>query len=117
MTPKNERDYIADIRDRILRIETFLTDMTDEDYYQSLLHQDAVAHNFTVIGEAASRLSPSTRSKYDQVPWREIIGFRNIIVHDYDGVEIREVWRTFKNDLPVLKVVVETMLAATPNNL
>jgi len=114
MNRKDERDYIGDIRNRILRIETFLMGMTDEDYYRSLLHQDAVAHNFTIIGEAASRLSPATRSKYAQVPWREIIGFRNVIVHDYDGVEIREVWKTFKNDLPVLKAVVELMLAAPP---
>jgi uncharacterized protein with HEPN domain len=72
--------------------------------------QDAIIRNFEVIGEAVKQLSPELLKQYDQVPWRRIAGFRDILTHDYMGVDLDEVWNVIENDLPQLKRTVQTML-------
>ncbi|HBH29991.1 MAG: DUF86 domain-containing protein [Desulfofustis sp. PB-SRB1] len=64
--------------------------------------QDAVIRRLEIIGEAARRISEQTRTEYETIPWQEIIGMRNHIVHVYDGIDMEIVWHTVKNDLPAL---------------
>jgi uncharacterized protein with HEPN domain len=64
--------------------------------------QDAVLRRILIIGEATKRLSPEFRENHSNIPWREIAGMRDVIVHDYNRVDIEAVWDVVQNDLPQL---------------
>ena len=72
--------------------------------------QDAVIRNFEIIGEAVKRLSEDTRQNVSQIPWRQFAGFRDVLIHQYDTIDISEVWLTVINDIPVLKEAVRMLL-------
>ncbi len=71
---------------------------------RSSLIQDAVLRNLQVLAESTQRLSDQLKTAHAEVPWREIAGLRNILVHDYLGVDLEHVWRILERDLPKLKV-------------
>lgn len=73
-----------------------------------------IIHHIQVIGEAARALSEPFRTKNSQVPWSVIVGMRNILVHDYFGIDLEEVWSVVERDLPVLQREVESILATDP---
>lgn len=64
---------------------------------------DAVIRNFEIIGEAANNIPKEIQEKYPYVEWKEMTGFRNVIIHDYFGINLRTVWNTVKNNIPLLK--------------
>ncbi len=66
------------------------------------LLQDAVIRRIEIIGEAAKRVSDETRNKHNDLPWREMPGMRNVVIHEYDAVDFGIVWDTVKSELPVL---------------
>lgn len=69
--------------------------------------QSAVLHQLLILGEAVKRLSPAFRDARPDVPWREIAGMRDILIHAYDAVDLDEVWRVLERDLPALLVKLE----------
>lgn len=71
-----------------------------EEMYEDMLSFDAILMNFIIIGESVSRLSEDFTSQNTQIPWLEIKSFRNIVAHNYFGVDPEEVWQIIKNDLP-----------------
>jgi len=77
---------------------------------QNKVTQDAVVRQFQIIGEAVKRISPETRSQNSDIPWSEITGMRDKIIHDYFGVDMEIVWLTAKQRLPQLKTVAERLL-------
>jgi len=95
--------YLADILDAILAIERFVTGFDEARFLADELVQSAVLQKLSVIGEAAARLSGSTRDNFPDIPWKEIIGFRNIAVHAYFSVDWRIVFVSVTDDLPALK--------------
>ncbi len=105
----DQRVYLRDISERIQRIETF-TAGGRETYIQSLLIQDGVIRNFEVIGEICKRLPPELTQQHPEIPWRQISGFRDVLIHDYEEVDIEAVWRIVENDLQPLKNAVMAML-------
>ena len=74
------------------------------------LIQDGVIRNFEIIGEATKRLSEELRSNYPSVPWKQMAGFRDVLIHDYLRVDSNEVWDVVANNLPDLKANVEEIL-------
>lgn len=100
---RSERLYLADILDAIEAIERFTLRIDENHFLSDDLIQSAVLQKLSIIGEAAARLSDLTRAKVSDVPWKEIIGFRNIAVHAYFSVDWRIVFVTLTDDLPLLK--------------
>jgi uncharacterized protein with HEPN domain len=74
----------------------------------------AVLHQLIVIGEAAKRLSPDFRGAHPEIPWKSIAGLRDILVHEYDTVDLDEVWRTVQSDLPKLIAFAERLSPGGP---
>ena len=76
--------------------------------------QDAVLRNFSVIGEAANRLSAETRQAHPEVAWDGAIGLRHVVVHDYFKLDLSRIWEVIQRDLPNLDRQVEALLPARP---
>lgn len=101
--------YLIHIRDAIQSILTY-TRCGRKEFMLDPMRRDAVVRNFEIIGEATKRLSDDTKSKHPEIPWRDIAGFRDILIHVYEGVDYVEVWNIVENHLPSLRDAVDSML-------
>lgn len=84
--------------------------MVKRPYLGDTLIQDAVIRNLEVIGEAASRITAEYRTTHPEFPWRGMAALRNVLIHDYEGVDLQRVWRVVEKELPVLKIAIERIL-------
>ncbi len=105
---KNDAVYIADIQRSLERI----LDYTQEGkgtFLEDEQIQDAVLRNFQVMGEAARRVSEESQQKYSEVPWSDLIGFRNVVIHDYAELDLDRLWDTIEIDVPVLRKQIDNI--------
>ncbi|MGK7899103.1 MAG: DUF86 domain-containing protein [Xenococcus sp. (in: cyanobacteria)] len=108
---KDDQLYLRNIKECIDRIEFYTINGKDV-FLENTMIQDAVIRNFEIIGEATKRLSTEFRDKYPDIPWQQMAGFRDILIHDYLKVNLNRVWSTVEHSLPQLKTTVETILKA-----
>ncbi len=106
--------YLYDILDSARIIQRYIADLTREEFENNTEKQDAVIRRFEIIGEAARHLSPDAQKAFPDVPWKLITGMRNILIHDYDDVDLDRVWKTAHDDLPGLIARLESYLAKNP---
>lgn len=109
---RSERLYLADIVDAIDAIDRFSAHCDESRFLSDELVQSAVLQKLSLIGEAAARLSDETRATAAHVPWKEIIGFRNVAVHAYFSLDWHLVFVTIRDDLPTLRLAVAALLDA-----
>ena len=110
MSSKDEHSLHA-ILEAISKIHRFTKDHSDPDsLYEDEKAFDAVIMNFIVIGEMVSRISSNTKEANPQIDWNRIKGFRNLVAHDYFGIDAEEVWQIIVNDLPILKKEIDKIL-------
>ena len=107
---RDESLYLADIQESCEKVLRFTEGLTYKDFIHDDLHFDAVLRNLEVIGEAVKNVSEETRQKYPNVKWRKIAGFRDIVAHEYFGVNDETVLDIVKNEIPALLSIVNTML-------
>jgi len=103
----------AFLLDMLLAIRKILDYAAEHDlptFSDDSLTQDAIIRQFTVLGEASNRISSEFRSQHSEIPWKEIIGFRNVVVHNYFEINIEEVWRIIQEDLPGLCPLLEQLV-------
>ena len=99
MSEKDKGNLLA-IIESCTKIRKFTEDLWDADsFYSDEIVFDAVLMNFVIIGETVARLSDETKQFYSNIPWTRIKGFRNLVAHDYFGVDAEEVWQIISNDL------------------
>lgn len=100
---KDVKIFLFDILDSIEKIEEYTKNVSEDKFFDSLQIQDAVVRRIGIIGEAVKNLPVSFRNKHTDIPWKKIAGTRDIIIHDYSGVDADLVWEIVKNDLLKLK--------------
>jgi uncharacterized protein with HEPN domain len=96
-------DYLEDILDAITKSQLFVRGMAKEKFFQDDKTAFAVIRALEIIGEAAKKIPEDTRCKYPDLPWREMAGMRDKLIHDYIGVNLEVVWKTVFEDLPILE--------------
>ncbi|HEU0079043.1 MAG TPA: HepT-like ribonuclease domain-containing protein [Longimicrobiaceae bacterium] len=100
--------YIVHILECIRRIEVNIADGR-ETFFSSHTLQDAVLRNLQTMSESTQRLSPAAKGRHPEVQWKGISGFRNVLVHDYFGVNLHRVWEIIEEDVPILKRAAESL--------
>jgi uncharacterized protein with HEPN domain len=103
--------YLVDILESAKIALDYVFDKSWDEFYEDMQLQDAVVRRIEIIGEAARRVSGETQAKYPYIPWREMTSMRNLVIHEYDVVDINQVWDTVRNKLPPL---IEELLKIVP---
>lgn len=115
--PATNRDAgsLWDMAQAIRRIQEFTSDLTYDDYVDSILIQSSAERQFEILGEAARRLSDEFRQAHPKIEWRKIIGLRNILIHRYDEIRQQIIWETVVSELDPLLAQLENLLASLPD--
>lgn len=102
-------DYLEDILQAIEKADRFISSMRFQEFKKDEKTQFAVIRALEIMGEASNKIPKSTRDNYEFIPWKEMTGMRNKLIHDYMGVNTEVVWNTVREDLPVLQESIEKM--------
>ncbi len=97
---KDPKILLFDVLDSI---EKYTKNISEDKFFDNLQTQDAVVRRIEIIGEAVKNLPVSFKNKHTNIPWKKIAGTRDVLIHDYSGVDIDLVWEIINNDIPKLK--------------
>lgn len=103
--------YVEDMLESIESINEYIGSMTEVAFSQDKQLQDAVIRRLGIIGEAATRLTKEIRDTTPDIPWKSVIGLRNIVIHEYSSISLGKVWDVVEHDLPTLKINLEKLLS------
>ena len=109
-------ERLRHIVDSIAHIEDFLRGRSLEQMECDVMRYHAVVYNIMIIGEAANMLTKEFRDNHREIPWRQIVDMRNVLVHGYYNTSSLFVWETYTNDLPSLKIQVEKYISELSEN-
>ena len=106
---RKQKEWVKDILEAIEQIEKYAA-KGEKEYSQNELIQKWMIYHLQIIGEAASKISNEIQISYTSIPWSQIVGLRNIVVHEYFGIDIEEIWNTITIDIPNLKIEVQKII-------
>jgi uncharacterized protein with HEPN domain len=107
---KDDIAYIDHILLCISKIQEYTKDLEQTNFNKNELVQDAVIRNIEIIGEAVKKISSDLKSQYRDIPWREISGMRDKLIHDYMGEDVDVVWRTVQEDILLIKSLFQNIV-------
>lgn len=114
MPPRGVAERVRDILGAVERIQTYTGALTYEQFCADQKTVEAVQLNFIIIGEAARSIPDDVTAEHPDIPWKEMRGLRNIVVHGYFGVSVSVLWQTVSTDLPSIVGPLEALLAEFP---
>jgi uncharacterized protein with HEPN domain len=97
------RDYLADMVEALNDLEDFTRGMSREEFFLDRKTVNAVIRSLEVLGEAAGKIPPDVRAAHPDLPWQNMIGLRNRLIHEYFGVDLDILWQTLVDDIPPLR--------------
>ena len=115
MTERQWGDYLEDILEAIESIEEFIQGMTIDEFFSDKKTKYAVVRSLEVIGEASKNIPESVKFKFPDVPWKDMAGMRDKVIHYYFGVDYKVVWKTIKEDIPFLRPIIRGILKQNLN--
>ena len=110
---QRDRAYLLDILEAARLVLVYVDGKTQEEFLEDLQCQDAVIRRLEIIGEVARRISEHSRVTLADLPWSDMVGMRNFLIHDYGDVDLNVIWDTVQLDMPSLAIALETILSDT----
>jgi uncharacterized protein with HEPN domain len=110
-----DQEALVDIVEAIKLIFQYIDGVAPDALAANVEKQDAILRRITIIGEATKRLSKDFRDQHSYIPWKEIAGMRDVITHDYDEVDLDEVWTVISENLPQLLNYIEPLVLPKDN--
>jgi len=110
MKKRSPRMFIEDILEAMDRIERYIRGLTHETFVRNEMVVDAVIRNLEIIGEASRNIPKDVREAYAEIPWKRMIGLRNIAIHEYFGIDLDIIWEIITRNLPETKPMIVEML-------
>jgi len=107
MSKRQDFELLCDIREAVQRISAYISELSYDEFITDKKTQDAVVRSLEIIGEAAKNLSVELKKKHHDIPWKELAGLRDRLIHQYFGVNFDIVWRIIKQEFPVLARQIE----------
>lgn len=107
---RDDLAWLLDIEEALLNIEKYVARGEDA-FHEEELIQIWIIHYIQITVEAANQLSGKLKKSHPEIPWRGIIGMRNVLVHQYFGLDLDEIWDTASTDLPLLRLKIQELLA------
>jgi uncharacterized protein with HEPN domain len=111
MKNRDYRMFLEDILQSIAKIQNYLSGLSYDDFIQNGLVFDAVIRNLEVIGEATRHIPEDIKNKYTEIPWRRMAGLRNILIHEYFGLDESIVWEVATRNLPEVEPQIKNLLS------
>lgn len=100
---RDVRVYLEDILECIAKIEEYTYNLPKAIFFENSQIQDAVLRRLEIIGEAVKHIPSDIRERYPEIPWKEIAGLRDVLIHEYFGVKLERTWKVVKEDIFILK--------------
>ena len=110
MSERPQLLYSQDILDSGAAIQSYILGITFDEFVRNRMRYSAVIREFEIIGEAVGKLPEVLKDGYPDIPWQDIKDFRNLLAHEYFGVDLEIVWNTIHNDLPMLMEAVQRIV-------
>jgi len=110
MSKRSVKCYLQDILDAIEKIKKYTAKVDYEMFSKNQMMIDAVLMNIAIIGESVKKIPEDVKERYPDIPWKDIAGMRDKVIHDYFGVDVNIVWETIKKNVPELEQKIKVML-------
>ena len=107
---RNQEIYLKDIIEAMNKIEVFVEGITIDEFQKDDKTSSAVIRKFEIIGEATKNITNEIRTKYSEIPWKEMAGLRDRLIHSYFGIDYNLVWTTIKDSIPKAKTLLKKIL-------
>lgn len=116
MPKRDIRDYLYDIKQEILHIKSFIKNISEDEFEEDIKTQRAVIRSLEIIGEASKKIPNDIRDIFPDISWKKMAGMRDILIHEYFGVNLSIVWETVNSNILILEDKIQVVIDHSTSN-